>query len=218
MELINTVEISPYDFANKEYEYPNGSSKDLPDEWNKFWRKCLADKNLENLKAIRKGSYLVDIETIGNNELEEIIKNELEEVDLADYEEQVGQICGGIVIKIENQFIIEPSCCGDIGNIQEWNSIFEEESKSWRQLWIGHPWIFYRKLNDQIEFSDYYEANFEDIKEIKSVLKISSDKLKEELESINKKQIIFENKIQKVLEEMEIQNSKQIAKLMTGNE
>jgi len=218
LKLINTIEISPYDYANSAYEYPNGNSKDLSKERDKFWRRCLADKNLENLSAVREGSYLVDITSIGNRELEEIIKNELKEVDLNDYEEQVGRICGGIVIKNKNEFPIEPTCCGDIGNIQEWKTSIEEGTENWKQLWIGHPWIFYRKVNDKIELSDYYEANIEDIKEVKSILKIPANELKEKLEIINKQQIEFEKRIQIILKKMGIKNSKQIAKLMVGNE
>lgn len=217
MELINTIEISPYDYANSEYESPNGSSIELPDEWDKFWKKCLADKNLENLNSIRKGSYLVEVNSIKNPELKEIIRSELKEVDLDDFEEQVGRICGGIAIKIGNEFPIEPTCCGDIGNLYEWEEIFEKANKGWKQLWIGHPWIFYRKANNEIEFSDYYEANIDEIKNIRSILKISIDDLKNKLEITKNEQINFERKIQIALEEMGIKNSNRIAKLMTGN-
>ncbi|MEZ4887279.1 MAG: hypothetical protein R3E32_21280 [Chitinophagales bacterium] len=60
MELRNTIELNPYDYASSEYEYPNGSSKDLPEEWAKFWKNCL-------LNAIKMGSYK-------NSELKEILK------------------------------------------------------------------------------------------------------------------------------------------------
>jgi hypothetical protein len=89
MQLINTIEISPYGVSNKEYEYPNGSSREFPDEWNQFWEKCISDKNLGSLESIRKGSYLVDIRTINDDELAEILKNELKDVELLDYEQQV---------------------------------------------------------------------------------------------------------------------------------
>jgi len=183
VKLINTIEINPYAFANTEYESPNGSWKDLPDAWDEFWRRCLA-----------------------------------EGVDLEDYEEQVGIICGGIVVKVEDRFLIEPSCCGDIGNIVEWENIFTNENPNWKQLWIGHPWIFYRNVNGVVEFSDYYEANIEDVENVKSLMKVSVNDLKAQLKTIKAQQIEFENKIQDVLVAIGLQNSKQIAKLMTGNE
>lgn len=218
LELINTIEINPYDYSISEYESPNGSSKDLPNEWDKFWRKCLSDRNLQNLKSIRKGSYLVDVSSIKESELIEIIKSELKDVDIDDFEEQVGQICGGIVIRIDNEYPIEPSCCGDIGNINGWKEIIGNSNKDWQQLWIGHPWVFCRIVNDEIEFSDYYEANIEDIENIKAALKIPVKFLKSSLDRITEEQIEFEARIQIALDEMGIKNSKRIAKLMTGNE
>lgn len=217
VELINTIEINPFAYANIEYEYPNGSSKDLPDEWYKFWKKCLADKNLDNLEPIRKGSYLVDINSISNLELKEILKCNLKDFDPDDFEEQVSRIYGGVVIKIENEFVIEPTCCGDIGNLYEWEKIFGQLNQNWTELWIGHPWIYYRIENGEVEFSDYYEANFADIKDMKSLLKLPFDDLRKKLAVIKKEQDTFGKRIQNALEEMEIKNAGQIAQFMTGN-
>jgi hypothetical protein len=218
MKLINTIEVSPYDYSEKEYESPKGSTSELPDEWNEFWIKCISDKNLENLCAIRKGSYLVDIETINDIELEEILKNELKEVELDDFEEQVSRICGGIVI-IENEILfIEPTCCGDIGNLNEWESIFEDKSNAWFQLWIGHPWLYYKKEKGNVGFSDYTELNLQDFKDIKINFQFSEKKLKKEIEIIRIGQNKFENRICNILNKIGINNSKRIAKLMTGNE
>lgn len=218
MKLINTIEVSPYDYSEKEYESPKGSSLELPDEWNEFWIKCISDKKLGNLTAIRKGSYLVDIETINDEELEEIVKNELKEVELDDFEEQISKIYGGIVI-IENGIpLIEPTCCGDIGNLNEWESIFEDKSSAWHQLWIGHPWLFYKKEKGYVDFSNYTELNLDDFKDIKSKFQFSEEELKKEIERIRIGQNIFENRICEILNKMGINNSERIAKLMTGNE
>lgn len=217
MQLINTIEISPYDFSNKEYDYPNGGSIEFPDEWNQFWKKCISDKNLGRLEAIRKGSYLVDIRTINDDELAEILKNELKEVELSDFEEQVGKIYGGIVLEENTMIYIEPSCCGDIGDIKEWESIFEKELNKWNQLWIGHPWVYYRKDNGIIEFSNYTESNLEDLKDIEILIRVSEFDLQTELKQIREQQNGLEFRIRNVLDKMGIVNSEQISKLMTGN-
>ncbi|MGQ2841346.1 hypothetical protein ACT539_13380, partial [Leptospira interrogans] len=80
----------------------------MTEEWNEFW---LSDRNLGNLKSIYQGSYLVDIRTIDDLELETILKTELEEVKFDECEDQVGSLDGGIVIKSENSIIITPMCC-----------------------------------------------------------------------------------------------------------
>jgi hypothetical protein len=217
MQLINTIELSPYSFASREYDYPTGSSMDLPEAWDQFWKKCISDKNLERLEAIRKGSYLVDIRTINDEELETILINELKEVELSDFEEQVNRMYGGIVLEVNENIYIEPTCCGDIGNIKEWESIFETELNNWTNLWIGHPWIFYRKVDGIIEFSDYTESNLADLKDIEILISVSESELETELKQIRQQQNDFEYRIRKVLDKMGIAGSERISKLLTGN-
>lgn len=218
MKLINTIEINPFDYRNAEYESPNVSLSEFPEQWNEFWKRCLSDKNLGNLCAIRKGSWLVDIETINDNELEEILRNELNKIGLEDFRDRVSIICGGIVVEEGDDLLIEPTCCGDIGNIVEWEGIFESESNDWTQLWIGHPWLFYRKENGYVEFSDYTDLNLEDFKDIKSKFQFLEEALKKELENIRNGHNKFESRIRSVLDKMVIDNSGRISKLMTGND
>lgn len=217
MQLLNTIEISPYDFSDKEYDSPNVSKLEFSDEWYKYWKKCISDKNLGRLEPIEKGSYLVDIKTINDEELEEIVNKELEEVELSEFEDQVGEIYGGIVLCENNKICIEPSCCGDIGNIAEWEDIFTKELNEWNQLWIGHPWIFYRRVNGNIEFSEYSDSNLEDLKDIKILITISESDLQAKLNEIRKEQNEFEFRIRNILEKMGIANAERISKLLTGN-
>jgi hypothetical protein len=218
MHLINTIELSPYGFANQQYSYPNGGSAENPEEWDRFWKKCISDKNLDRLEAIRKGSYLVDISTINDNELEEILKQELKEVDLSDYDEQVCRLDGGIVVAENNTIYIEPTCCGDIGNIAGWEEIFGSELNTWNQLWIGHPWIYYRRDGEFIEFSNYTEPSGNEVPVNFDVLiRLSAFDLQTELKRIREQQNEFESSIQKNLQKMGIANAEQIAKIMTGN-
>jgi hypothetical protein len=217
MRLINTIEVNPYDFALQEYEYPTSGGKASDEERDQFWTKCISDKNLGRLKAIRPGSYLVDISTINNAELEEILRNELEDVDLWDFDQQVGSMIGGIVLEERDVLYIEPSCCGNISNILEWADIPEKQSTEWNQLWIGHPWIYYRNNNGIIEFSDYTESNPEDLKDIKVQIGVSQPDLQKELDKVRLQQDEFTHRIKKVLDKMGIEHAQAISKLMTGN-
>jgi hypothetical protein len=159
----------------------------------------------------------VDIETVNDAELEKIVKNELKEIDLDDFEEQIGRISGGIVI-LENKIsLIEPTCCGDIGNIKEWENIFEDQSNDWRQLWIGHPWLFYKKESGNVEFSDYTELNLEELEDIKGKFQFSEEELRREIKIITGGQNKFECRIRDILDKMGASNSERISKLMTGN-
>ena len=35
--------------------------------------------------------------------------------------------------------LIEPGCCGDLGNVASWREAVGHRQPEWRPLWIGHP-------------------------------------------------------------------------------
>jgi hypothetical protein len=41
MQLIPVLEIEPFDFTNADYEYPNGTVAEVPNEWYEFWIKSI---------------------------------------------------------------------------------------------------------------------------------------------------------------------------------
>ncbi|WP_447636008.1 hypothetical protein [Flavobacterium microcysteis] len=217
MELIITIEIKPHDYAKNEYESPKGSAADYADEWNAYWLKSISDSHLHNLKSIKNGSFLVDVASIHETALEIILQQQLEDVEWDFFEEQIGKLSGGIVVKENDNFRIEPMCCGDIGTTKDWEQIFETATDSWTQLWIGHPWVFYKRNNGIIEFSDYTESTPEDLKDIKSLFSVSETDLKNQLSNIRKQQDEFELSIRKVLNKIDIPHAERVSKLMTGN-
>ena len=218
MELINTIEINPYDFAKKEYESPMLSLEENPDACHDFWIKSISDNGLQNLKAIQKGSYLVDVNTVHEYEWETILQQHLEEVEWDWYEEQIGKLSGGIALKVDDTFMIVPQCCGDIGMLNEWEQITENANKNWAQLWIGHPWMYYRRNENRIEFSDYTELSLEDFKDTEAKFFIDENTLKEHLLIIRQQHKELALKIQYVLTKINIPNAEKVVKLMTGNE
>jgi hypothetical protein len=216
MQLINTIEITPYSYSDIEYDFPQSSSAESPDEWNQFWKKCIAHKNLGHLESIRKGAYLVDITTLQDDDLVEIVKKELNDVDLPDFEEQVIQISGGIALQHNDVLYIEPSCCGDMGNIKGWEDILKNESTTWTELWIGHPWVYYRRNNERVEFSEYTESTPKDLSAMEVLVSVPLAELQHELRKVRQQQNDLEVRIQKTLEKMGIVPAERIAKLMTG--
>jgi len=209
--LINTIEINPYDFMDSDDPKLN----DLREDSSQFWTACISHRGLGRLKAIRRGSYLVDLTTVDDRELEEILKNELEEVDVMAYDEQVGRISGGVALSLGDRIYIAPNCCGDMGDLVGWEDIFLDTTGAWRQLWIGHPWVYYRVVDERVEFSDYTEkAGTEDLSVLVAVSKVE---LMAEVRRVRVEQDLFEQRIQRVLEKMGIAHGEEIAKIMTGN-
>ena len=211
MKLINTIEVAPYDYAKNEYESPNTTLASAPSEWNNYWIKCITDSNLGRLKPIQEGSFFVDIATLQSEEILEILKKELENIDFEEFAEQVEHLCGGIAIELNGEIVIEPSCCGDLENLSGWESIFHSEIGVWQQLWIGHPWIFYRRINAQVELSEYTDLNLEDFKDIKAVYTIPEVELAEEVVKARKVQHDFADKAFVILAAIKSEAAKDIS-------
>lgn len=215
IKLINTIEVSPLKYSKEEYELPEASDYPDADDWYRKWEEVVSKLDL-GFHTIKKDSYLVDIETIDDENLQMILETNLQEIDLEEFEDQIIAFDGGIVLKKNDQVLISPTCCGDIGNIKEWQKIFENKTSDWSEMWIGHPWIFYRKENGKVQFSDYSDLNLKEFIDIKPIFEIDESELKIELEKVKQHQIKFKNTISEILKKMKIDNAEKISELMTG--
>lgn len=215
IELINAIEVSPLKYSKEEYELPEISDYPDAEEWYRKWEEAVSKLDL-GFHTIQKDSYLVDIETIDDEDLQMILETNLQEIDLEEFEDQIIAFDGGIVLKDNGQVLIIPTCCGDIGNIKEWQQIFENKTSDWSEIWIGHPWIFYKKENGKIQFSDYSELNIKDVTDMKPIFEVDESELKIEFEKVKQHRINFKNRIAEVLEKMNFENSERMSELMTG--
>lgn len=183
IELINTIEVSPLKYSKKEYELPEASDYPDADDWYRKWEEVVSKLDL-GFHNIKKDSYLVDIETIDEENLQMILETNLQEIDLEKFEDEVPIFDGGIVLTENDKILIEPNCCGDIGNINEWQRILDNKTSDWSDLWIGHPWIFYRKQNGKVQFSDYSDLNLKEFTDIKVIFEVDESNLRIELEKV----------------------------------
>lgn len=55
--------------------------------------------------------------------------------------------------------LIEPTCCGDLGNLSEWREAAAYRQSAWKMLWIGHPWISVRFGEGRLVFSEPHESD-----------------------------------------------------------
>lgn len=214
MELINTIEISPSEYSNNDYKSPDSSFLESKIEWYNYWKKCINDSNLTELEPIEKGSYFVDLNTINDNSLKIILLKALEEINIKNIDDEILPFNGGIVLKINDQKFIEPNCCCDIGNLADWVDILIAKKEEWHQLWIGHPWIYFKIVDDLIYFSDYTDEN--NSLNIKEKFSISRNVLGEKLKKIQQQRKEFRLKIERNLIELNIQQPDKIANLLTG--
>ena len=187
----------------------------LSEDGVEFWTACISHSGLGRLRPIGNGSYLVNLTTINDRELEVILQHELKEVDLKAYNEEVGRLDGGIALSLNERIYIAPNCCGDIGDLAGWEGVGTEATGEWKQLWIGHPWVYYRVLDDLVEFSEYTER--EETEHLPVKVTVSKYELMLEVKRMREEQDYFQERVQRVLEKMGIEHSEAIAEIMTGN-
>ncbi|MCS4305511.1 hypothetical protein [Chryseobacterium sp. BIGb0232] len=217
IELINTIEINPFKYCKEDIQLPTVTEYPDPEEWFMKWEEMACQLKI-NFNTIKKGSYLADIEAIDDEGLQTIIDVRLSEVEFDDPGEEVFLLSfdGGIVLKKDGEILIEPSCCGDLSNIEDWQKIFDSPSSEWKDLWIGHPWVLYKRENGTISFSEYTEDNIDDIKNIKIRFEVDESALKAELEKVRQQQIHFKNRISGIVMKKNIDSAERLSQLMSG--
>ncbi|MDR0194974.1 MAG: hypothetical protein LBI73_07605 [Myroides sp.] len=216
MKLTCVIELLPFTYATQEYKTPLGNAIESPKQWNTYWHNSISDSELGNLKAVREGSFLVNIEELTTENLVAILQKELEDIDLDKYEDQIAKITGGLVVSQGEMCYLEPMCCGDLASLNEWESILTSKENIWQELWIGHPWVYYQRDNGRVMFSDYIEHTGGTPVDLVSKFTISEAELVSQLKSIRTKVSMFCKKIEMALHLLAIPNASEIAKLLVG--
>lgn len=202
IQLFNVIEINPFKYSQEDYEIPELSDSSSSEERDDRWRKAISTLDL-NLKLIEEDSYFVDIETIDDENLKIILKIIFDDRDIDIEEENYLMLFdGGILLKKDNELLLEPQCCADLEDIKNWEYIFENSSSDWSQLWIGHPYVYYRKFEGKIEFSDYTDSMLRELEHIQSVFEVDELDLQIEISKIKERQIHFNDRVIKLLTEI----------------
>ncbi|WP_241315283.1 hypothetical protein [Chryseobacterium arthrosphaerae] len=218
IKLINVIEISPLLYAKDDYELPETSDDPDPEEWFSRWEEAASQLNF-NFKIIEKGSYLADIETIDDENLQMILEERLKEFEKNSEEEDlVLAFDGGVALEKNSTIYIKPTCCSDMSDLKNWQDIFTNPSEEWIMMWIGHPWVLYRKENGKISFSEYTESGEIDPGNIKTLVEVEESELKAEFEKVLQRQADFKNRISGLLKKTSIKNKERIAELLTGTD
>ncbi len=220
MRLNIVLEIGPKKYALNGNLYQDEYLKNKIDQ-KTYWLKCLTESNLENLQPIKENSYFVDVETISDEaltiildkELEVLLEKNINEINWEEYKDEQVFLHGGLVLEYENKVIIEPTCCTDLGDISNWEEIKTAPEDKWIMLWIGHPWIFYRRKNTIIEFSDYTQTE----KGLFPKYQLNLAEFYQALEKIKLKKAQFEKRVKQILEEMNLKHAAEIAQGITAN-
>lgn len=88
--------------------------------------------------------------------LDSFIHGHIAGVEPAYYEEKIVPLDGGLRIEEAGE-IIEHQCCSEFDDYMIWEFILDKQATDWTEIWIGHPWIYYRVDGPWIYLSDYCE-------------------------------------------------------------
>lgn len=65
---------------------------------------------------------------------------------------------GGFALLSDGSVLLEPMCCSDLGNLDNWREAASCRATDWQMLWIGHPWVSVRFDRGLLMISDLHES------------------------------------------------------------
>jgi hypothetical protein len=151
IRLEPVLELEPGNYSSTERTHPQKSGEEVPDEWEKYWRTCLADSGLSGLVNLRPGSWQVPVRTLEGDVLDRILKAELADRDLS--LDESPSLSGGFALLADQRPVIEAQCCGDLSIHGDWESAALYEEKLWHSFWIGHPHLPARRMDGWLELA-----------------------------------------------------------------
>lgn len=163
IQLIPVVELVPWKFATQSRKSPSGTVRQLPEEWGDFWSQALADSGITELQPLRPGSFHVPT---SNFDSPEILQRYLEitfrdwgGIDTLSDPDCNPVLDGGLALRCPTvDLLIEPACCGDLRNINDWKAAATYRGTEWQMLWIGHPWLSVRYDAPRLILSEPHES------------------------------------------------------------
>jgi hypothetical protein len=143
LELIPVLKLEPVRFAAGDRSAPSRIYEHVPEEWYHYWLESLADSGITGLMPIERGSWHVPTsEFTGPVLLGRVLEELFQRLSEAGF--SIGLEClpldGGLALRCQSQnVLIEPGCCGDLGNVASWREVVGYRRAEWHPLWIGHP-------------------------------------------------------------------------------
>lgn len=141
--------------------------------------------------------YEIKLANISDQLLELVIRDHIGRFVSQDEITTVPGLEGGLRIEYQNKAIY-PQCCGEVSDYINWAEILREAPTNWKEIWIGHPCIYYRVDKGRIYLSDYYEPDgLPD--EVKVKFDFNRQEFSQALAECLKKVEVFKQKIEKVI-------------------
>lgn len=112
-----------------------------------YWRRCLVQTGLFDAKGVTDDSWLVYAEEmVAALSVRNLLTAHLVPLlaESAVSAEQIPALPGGFALVDGGKAVLTPGCCGDLGDLREWEAAAEHASSTPAPLWTGHPslWVW----------------------------------------------------------------------------
>ncbi len=163
IELKPVVELEPSSFSTETRTSPQGSLRDMPDAWDHYRRASLADSGITEITPIFPSSWHIATAEFSTFNLEKylgVIVDDWGGLSSLDDPDSRPVLNGGLALcSKDSGVIVEPTCCGDLGDIANWKAAVAFEGEHWETLWIGHPWLSMKFRQPWLLLSELHESN-----------------------------------------------------------
>jgi hypothetical protein len=161
VNLTPVIELEPGTFSTQPHSSPSGSVKEMPNEWEQYWRACLADSGIAAISPIFPGSWHIATTELSSSQLEKYLRVVFDGwggVSILDDPDSRPVLNGGLALSSDDFGVIcEPTCCSDLGDIANWKEAATYEGSEWAVLWIGHPHLSMKFRKPWLLLSDLHE-------------------------------------------------------------
>jgi hypothetical protein len=136
----------------------------LGGDGHSFWVGASPDEAVVRLLPVKEGCWLVSIDQLTDPRvLEFLVRSSAEK--LTEDEEPAGirqnpdpdsltVFSGGFALCIDGDVRITPRCCGDLSDIEQWQTAADHRGAEKVAVWIGHPWIQVHFDGEELVFTE----------------------------------------------------------------
>ena len=123
---------------------------------------------------------------------------------------------GGYVLKTSEEELISPTCCVGFSDINSWESIPTSPNETWTMLWIGHPWVHSKLVDDRVIISEYHESNAPSMEQSEEWLSIDRMDLMEAVGEAKLGILGFIGRVQAIIEDISREEGSNVRVIYEG--
>lgn len=163
------------------------------DDRDKYNRQSLKVNGFSEMVSYSRGSNLYELSKINDDDLLFQIRYRTEDWGL----DEICPFDGGYILNVNNEDLLYPQCCSDLGDIESWILLANGDS---RGFWQGHPWPIIEVIDNKILFDlsvGEFDEHFVPIP-LKEKFEIERASLKEAVNSLVKELELFAVKLNEI--------------------